>query len=65
MDAEYQIFSNIADWLGNNNHVKGIIKVYSEKEICLSCSNVAQQFKTRYPNIVIQMIDGTGKTLIY
>ena len=64
-DAEYQLFSNIADRLGNNYQATGKITIYTEKPICASCSNVAQQFKARYPNISIQIIDGNGKILTY
>ena len=64
-DAEYQLFSNIADRLGNNHQATGKITIYTEKPVCTSCSGVAQQFKSRYPNINVQIIDGTGKTLTY
>lgn len=64
-DAEYQLFSNIADRLGNNHQATGKITIYTEKPVCTSCSGVAQQFKSRYPNIAVQIIDGTGKTLTY
>lgn len=65
IDTEYQIFSNVADRLGGNYQAKGKITIYSEKEVCASCSGVAQQFKARYPNISIQIIDGMGKILTY
>ena len=64
-DAEYQLFSNIADRLGNNYQATGKITIYTEKPICASCSNVAQQFKSRYPNISVQIIDGNGRILTY
>ena len=64
-DAEYQLFSNIADRLGNNYQATGKITIYTEKPICASCSNVAQQFKSRYPNISVQIIDSNGRILTY
>ena len=65
IDTEYQIFSNVADRLGGNYQAKGKITIYSEKEVCASCSGVAKQFKARYPNLSIQIIDGMGKILTY
>ena len=62
IDTEYQIFSNVADRLGSNYQAKGKITIYSEKEVCVSCSSVAQQFKARYPNITIQIIDEWEKS---
>ena len=64
-DAEYKLFSNIADKLGSNYQAVGNITIYTEKPICVSCFGVAQQFKARYPNISIQIIDGNGKILTY
>ena len=64
-DAEYKLLSNIADKLGNNTSAKGEITIFSEKPVCTSCSTVAQQFKERYPNITLNMVDGNGKVLSY
>ena len=64
-DAEYQLFSNIADRLGNNHQATGKVIIYTEKPVCISCSGVAQQFKSRYPNINVQIIDGNGMILTY
>ena len=64
-DAEYQLFSNIADKLGNNYQATGKLTIYTEKPVCASCSNVAQQFKSRYQNISVQIIDGNGRVLTY
>ena len=64
-DTEYKLLSNIADKLGDNTSARGKITIFSEKPVCDSCSNVAQQFKERYPNITINMIDGNGKMLTY
>ncbi|WP_102878804.1 hemagglutinin repeat-containing protein [Pseudomonas protegens] len=50
-DAEYKILDNISDMLGNNRNVKGTIDLFSELKVCASCSNVIEQFKSRYPNI--------------
>ena len=64
-DAEYQLFSNIADKLGSNYQATGKLTIYTEKPVCASCSNVAQQFKSRYQNISVQIIDGNGRVLTY
>ena len=64
-DAEYQLFSNIADRLGNNYQAIGKVDIYTEKPVCASCFGVAQQFKSHYPNITIKIIDGNGIVLTY
>ena len=64
-DAEYQLFSNIADKLSNNYQAIGKVDIYTEKPVCASCFGVAQQFKSRYPNITIKIIDGNGIVLTY
>ena len=64
-DAEYQLFSNIADRLGNNYQAIGKVDIYTEKPVCASCFGVVQQFKSRYPNITIKIIDGNGIVLTY
>ena len=64
-DAEYKLLSNIADKLGDNTSIKGEITIFSEKPVCASCSGVAQQFKSKYPNITLRMIDGHGSMLTF
>ena len=64
-DAEYKLLSNIADKLGDNTNIKGEITIFSEKSVCASCSGVAQQFKSKYPNINLRMIDGHGNMLTF
>ena len=64
-DTEYKLLSNIADKLGNNRDAKGEITIFTEKEVCGSCSGVAQQFKAKYPDITLKIIDGNGKVLTY
>ena len=64
-DAEYQLFSNIADRLGNNYQAIGKVDIYTEKPVCASCFSVAQQFKSRYQNITIKIMDGNGIVLTY
>ena len=64
-DAEYQLFSNIANRLGNNYQAVGKVDIYTEKPVCASYFSVAQQFKSRYLNITIKIIDGNGIVLTY
>ena len=64
-DAEYKLLSNIADKLGDYTSIKGEITIFSEKSVCTSCSGVAQQFKSKYPNITLRMIDRNGSMLTF
>jgi len=62
-DAEYKILDNIADALGDNSNATGTIYLFSELEICSSCSNVIIQFEQRFPNIVIETFTDSERAL--
>ncbi len=56
-DAEYKVFSAIADTLelSYDRGVKGNLYLYSELQPCESCNNVLKQFKEKFPNINIDV----------
>ena len=62
-DTEYKILDNIADQLGNNTSARGTVNILTEKAACASCLNVAEQFKAKYPNITVNILDNQGVML--
>ena len=60
VDTENKILNNIAAQLGNNTNAKGTINLFTEREPCLSCSMNISQFRQRYPNIELKIIDSSG-----
>ena len=60
VDTENKILNNIAAQLGNNTNAKGTVNLFTEREPCLSCSMNISQFKQRYPNIQLNIIDSGG-----
>ena len=63
IDSEYKIFSNIADALGENYQATGHITIFTERYACRSCRGVAEQFKKRYPNIDVHIMDNKDNIL--
>ncbi|HGJ7738068.1 TPA: deaminase domain-containing protein [Pseudomonas aeruginosa] len=63
IDTEYKILDNIADQLGNNTSARGAVNTLTEKAACASCLNVAEQFKAKYPNITVNILDNQGVML--
>ena len=63
IDTEYKILDNIADQLGRNTSVRGTVNILTEKAACASCLNVAEQFKAKYPNITVNILDNQGVML--
>lgn len=61
-DSEYKILDNISAELGNNTNAVGSIRIVSERPPCASCSDVANQFMVRYPNIKVT-IDHVGRVV--
>ncbi|ECI5354874.1 hypothetical protein GYD59_004707 [Salmonella enterica] len=55
-DSEVKIFEHIADKFPTT--AKGRIDLYSELEVCPSCSEVITQFKRMYPNIEVNVTWG-------
>ena len=60
VDTENKILNNIAAQLGNNTNAKGTVNLFTERQPCLSCSMNISQFKQRYPNIQLNIIDSGG-----
>ncbi|MCR6978220.1 hypothetical protein NS839_29070, partial [Pseudomonas aeruginosa] len=63
IDTEYKILDNIADQLGSNTSARGAVNILTEKAACASCLNVAEQFKAKYPNITVNILDNQGVML--
>ncbi|ATA91584.1 hypothetical protein CGC56_05010 [Capnocytophaga canimorsus] len=40
------------------SHIKGELKIVSERVYCASCQGVIQQFNEMFPNVKIILIDG-------
>ena len=62
-DTEYKILDNIADALENNTAARGTVNIFTEKAACASCLSVAEQFRTKYPNITVNILDNQGVML--
>ncbi len=63
LDTEYKILDNIADQLGRNTSVSGTVNILTEKAACASCLNVTEQFKAKYLNITVNILDNQGVML--
>jgi filamentous hemagglutinin len=60
VDSEAKILNNIAAQLGNNTSATGTINLLTERAPCVSCSNVIDLFKAKYPNITVNVMDNGG-----
>ncbi|GIM58155.1 deaminase domain-containing protein [Capnocytophaga canimorsus] len=40
------------------SHIKGELKIVSERTYCPSCQGVIQQFNEMFPNVKLILIDG-------
>jgi len=56
-DSEVKILETLATKLKPND--QGTLNLYSERPICASCQNVVRQFKEQYPNVKIQIHEGS------
>lgn len=61
VDTEAKILEEIASRLGNNPNATGTIQLLTENPPCASCQSVFQQFRQRYPNINLKVLDGLYK----
>jgi hypothetical protein len=57
LDAEYKILSNLAEIL--NSSSRGVVNLYSELPVCVSCDGVIGQFQQRFPGVVVNVTTGT------
>ncbi|MFE1745809.1 deaminase domain-containing protein [Coleofasciculus sp. H7-2] len=52
-DSEYKLLEELASRYAQTPEVEGIINLFTERPPCDSCSNVIQQFRRRFPNIIL------------
>jgi hypothetical protein len=57
-DAEYKLLEDIAARLGPASNVRGTVTIFTELSPCKSCAGVIEQFRQRYPNFIVEVIDG-------
>jgi filamentous hemagglutinin len=60
VDSEAKILNNIAAQLGENISVTGTINLLTERAPCASCSKIIDQFRAKYSQIIINVIDSGG-----
>ena len=56
VDAEYKILDNLAATLGNNRNASGSVTLFTELPTCASCTSVIDQFRRRYPNVTVNIV---------
>jgi filamentous hemagglutinin len=56
MDSEYEILSSLADKLTPSS--QGVVNIYSELPVCVSCSGVISQFQQRFPGVIVHVETG-------
>lgn len=56
MDSEYKILSSLADKLTPSS--QGVVNIYSELPVCVSCSGVISQFQQRFPGVIVNVETG-------
>ena len=61
-DTEAKILEDIASQIKDPN-TKGVISLYSELDCCQSCSNLILEFRSKYPNIELNIY--TNSTIIH
>ncbi|WP_111465172.1 deaminase domain-containing protein [Pseudomonas sp. URMO17WK12:I2] len=59
-DSEAKILDILAQKLGNNTAAKGTVTIFTERPACSSCLDVVVQFKAKYPNIQVNILDNKG-----
>jgi len=60
VDSEAKILNNIAAQLGDKTGTAGTINLLTERAPCESCSNIIRQFRIKYPNIKINVMNNGG-----
>jgi hypothetical protein len=56
LDAEYKILEQLATQLTSTS--RGVVNLYSELPVCVSCSSVITQFQQKFPNVVVNVTIG-------
>jgi hypothetical protein len=62
-DAEVKLLENFTQKYGSTPNIKGTLRLTSERPFCTSCSDVIEQFKQKFPNIQLDLTNGTETTL--
>jgi hypothetical protein len=52
-DTEYKLLEELASRYAQTPEVEGTINLFTERPPCDSCSNVIEQFRRRFPNIMV------------
>lgn len=61
-DTEVKILENIiTDFSLNGSKPSGIIKIFTERPLCMSCSLVVKRFQKDYPDIELLVSSGPGR----
>jgi len=59
IDSEYKILSSLADKLTPSS--QGVVNIYSELPVCVSCSGVISQFQQRFPSVIVNVEIGNPR----
>jgi RHS repeat-associated protein len=59
LDSEVKVLEDFAEKFHKTPNVKGIITLTSERPFCTSCTGVTKQFEKMFPNIQLNLINGT------
>jgi The BURPS668_1122 family of deaminases len=52
-DSEYKLLEELASRYVQTPEVEGTINLFTERPPCDSCTNVIEQFRTRFTNIIL------------
>ena len=52
-DTEFKILEAVTEWLGDDPGAKGKVALYTDLPPCASCMRVIEEFKRRYPGILV------------
>ncbi|WP_095125693.1 deaminase domain-containing protein [Pseudomonas sp. Irchel s3a12] len=59
-DSEAKILDRLAQLLGDRYSASGVVTIFTERPACSSCLGVVEQFKSRYSNIRVDVLDNKG-----
>jgi The BURPS668_1122 family of deaminases len=52
-DSEYKLLEELASRYAQTPAVEGTINLFTERSPCDSCTNVIEQFRSQFPNIIL------------
>ncbi|MBE9228057.1 hypothetical protein IQ264_21780 [Phormidium sp. LEGE 05292] len=52
-DSEYKLLEELAFRYAQTPEIEGKINLFTERSPCDSCTNVIEQFRRRFPNIIL------------